>query len=469
MVEFAPAEAVKEITEVWPKFQAERERLDRLDRWWRWEHEQPHKPKATPTAEYQELMTRSITPWLGLVVTTVAQALRVEGFRTDAAPDESAADFWRWWQANGMDTRQNAVHRAALAYGYSFVKVVPGVDPLTGDEQPIIRGYSPRQMTAVYGDERVDDWPLWAAHIESKKLRDPNTGRIVDGVEVRLLDGVGTHLIHRYGIDSENFEHRGVTSHGAPVCPVVRHLNQPDLEGRTPGEVEPFIPVAARIDQTTFDRLVVQRFSSWVVRTISGMARPDGEDKEAAKLRLKVEDILVATDAETKFGSLPASDIRQFLEAKVNDIRDLAAVSQTPPDNLLGDMVNLSADAIASARAGRDQKVGERKGTFGESWEQVARLCGSITGDRELAADVGAQVTWADIESRSLAQYVDAYGKLHQMLGVPAEVLIRRMPGFTDQDIAEIEAIMARAGTSFDELLLQMVGAEDPTGALPAA
>src|SRR5690606_39397493 len=60
--------------------------------------------------------------------------------------------------------------------------------------------------------------------------------------------------------------------HGVGECPIVRYCNRVDLEGRVAGEIEPFLSVLGRIDQTTFDRLVVQRFATWVVRTIAGMS-----------------------------------------------------------------------------------------------------------------------------------------------------------------------------------------------------
>ena len=85
-----------------PALRSEQPRLDRIDRWWRWQHDKPHAPRqATP--EYNELIDRAYTPWLGLVVTAVAQALYVDGYRR-ADTTENAAP-WRIWQANRMDGR----------------------------------------------------------------------------------------------------------------------------------------------------------------------------------------------------------------------------------------------------------------------------------------------------------------------------------------------------------------------------
>jgi hypothetical protein len=241
-----------------------------------------------------------------------------------------------------------------------------------------------------------------------------------------------------------------------------------DLRGRTPGEVEPFIPVAARIDQTTFDRLVVQRFAAWVVRTISGMAMPEDVSEERAKaLLLKVSDLLVAEDPDTKFGHLPATPLDGFIAAYDADVRSLAAVSQTPPHHLLGQMANLSAEALAAAEASLSRKVVERQQVFGEAYEQALRLAARIIGDIEAARDTASQVRWRDMESRSLAQAADALGKLAQMLQVPVELLWEKIPGWTQQDVERARELVAQGGgieALLRELALSQTSPPSPGG-----
>src|SRR5690606_28098046 len=113
----------------------------------------------------------------------------------------------------------------------------------------------------------------------------------------------------------------GQVVHGAGVCPVVRYAIRLDLEGGAPGVIEPLIPLLGRIDQTVFDRLVVQRFASWIVRTVAGMdltksAEANDTTVEAVKLALSVSDMLTAADHETKFGSLPATPLDGFIKAR---------------------------------------------------------------------------------------------------------------------------------------------------------
>jgi hypothetical protein len=431
----APEEAGTLITKtLMPKFVAERDRLNRIDRWYRWEHDQPHRPRQA-TQEYRELVQRCETPWLGLVVTAAAQGLFVEGYRRAKDPDNAGG--WAYWQANRMDGRQMGIHRAALAYGISYATALPGEDPLTGDPMPVIRGRSPRRMMAFYEDPAVDEWPEYALQVDPLGA---------SKWSVRLYDDL---QIHKFTCDAGGgaLEHLDTVDHDVGICPVVRYSNMLDLEARADGEVEPFIAVAARIDQTVFDRLVVQRFASWKVRTISGMTKPDdAAENDQTRQRLKVEDILIAEDADTKFGVLPETALTGFIEARDADVHDLAAVTQTPPHYLLSKMANLSAEALAAAEAGLTRKVDERKHGFGESHEQLIRLACWVMGDDAGARDVEAQVRWKDMQSRSLAQAADALGKLAQMLGVPLQMLWEQIPGWTDQDVERAVDLVAKNG-----------------------
>lgn len=60
-----------------PAWNAELPRLDRIDRWWRWNPKPIRLKKAT--AEHRMLRDMGHTPWLRLVVTTLAQTLYLEG------------------------------------------------------------------------------------------------------------------------------------------------------------------------------------------------------------------------------------------------------------------------------------------------------------------------------------------------------------------------------------------------------
>ena len=409
-----------------PQWQAERGRLDRIDDWYHWRQDDPPLPRGA-TQEHKRLVELSKTPWLNLVVTTIAQAMFVNGYRSPESSDMSTP--WRTWNANDFDARQVAVHRAALAYGYSFTTVLPGSND--DGSRAVLRGVSPRAMYAVYQDPVEDDWPMFAVRV---------FGQSGGNQHFRVYDEEAVHFV---SMEGGKYRYLEWQEHGTGVCPVIRYANQMDLDGALEGEVEPFIGVASRINKTAYDRLLTQHYNSWKVRTIAGLgdfAQDQGE-ADQKKLQLRQDDILVAEDHETRFGTLDETPLDGFIGAERADIESLAAVSQTPSHNLTGQMVNLSAEALAAARAPLTQKIAERQLAFGKSHAQMLRLAAFIEGDEVSARDVHSMVTWQDMEVRSMSQAVDALGKASQMLGIPPAALWSRIPGVTKSDVDEWEAM----------------------------
>jgi hypothetical protein len=218
---------------------------------------------------------------------------------------------------------------------------------------------------------------------------------------------------------------------------VVRFVNTDDLDGDgVMGEVEPLIDAQDQLNMTTFNLMMAQQYAAFRQRWVTGMVPPEDESGNPVEpFRSRVDGLFVAEDADTKFGEFGATDLKGYLDSTEATIRHIATLSQVPPYHLLGHMTNLSAEALAAARDGLDRKCGERESSFGEAWEQTLRLAGLAAGDREAWADTSAQVVWRDTSARSLAQTVDALGKLVTMLGVPPQELWERVPGVTQTDV----------------------------------
>ena len=228
--------------------------------------------------------------------------------------------------------------------------------------------------------------------------------------------------------------------HGIGVCPIVRYVNQMDLDGRCIGDVEPVIAVAARIDKTDYDRLLVQHYNSWKVRTATGLEQADDDvNRTEDKRKLAQEDMLVSSDPNVQFGSLPETNMAPFIAAHESDVESLASMLQLPSHLFTGKVVNVSAEALAASRAQTTQKLLEKQTSMGVSHSRMLRLAAAISGDTEAAADFSSRVSWQDVEVRSLAQAADAYGKIAQQLGVPKQFLWRFIPGFDATDVQEME------------------------------
>jgi hypothetical protein len=448
-------------------FRRQRARVQILDAWNRGEQfkipqvageswdGQPYSPRSA-SAEYQDLMTRAPSPWGGLVVTTLAQTAYVDGVRRPGAKGELRV--WDTWQENGWDARQIALHRDTIAHGLGFGVALPGQNPMTGARSTIMRGVSAKEMAAFYDEDGWDEWPsvvIWA-----KPYRDSIYQRGYDGWTVRLLDDEATHYLSckNDGEEESDWTYISYETHGAGVTPVVQFSNRLDLQGRATGEIEPIIPLLRRVDQDTFDRLIVQRFGAWKVRYIAGMAAPEGgpEAEAAAALKLSVQDFLATGDPNAKFGTLDSTDVDQFIKAGDADLRHLAAVTQTPPHHLLGLSANLQAEALAAAAAGLMRKSGDFKTLTGESHEKFLRLVAHMNGDREEAMAFDMQVRWRDTESRSFAQTAQALSVVATGLHVPVEMLWERLPGWTDADSARAKDLIESG--AIDALLEELTG-----------
>lgn len=377
------------------------------------------------TSEKRALLKLAKTPWLGLVVDSFAQCLYVDGYRSDGSK-ENIPGPWRTWNANSMQSRQVAIHRAALTYGHAYASAVSGV-ALDGSDQAVVRGWSPRRCLALYEDSVADDWPKYALVL------------LQDGRTVRFFDDQYFYDVPMPAAGDFPDDMPMTTNyHGTGVVPIVRYLNTMDLDGRCVGEVEKLVPIASRIDKTLFDRLLTQHYNSFKIITATGLdeltADASDEDAAAAEQELSQNRRVLATgNPAAQFGVIPETALAPFVQAFESDIATLESAAQLPP-SWSSRLVNLSADALAAARSATTQKIFERKINFGAAHNQLLRLSAHVEGDKAASADFEAAVTWADTEVRSLSQVVDAWGKASQMLAVPKWATWRKIPGVTDDE-----------------------------------
>jgi hypothetical protein len=476
------AAALAKAKELLEGMRAERTLLDLVRQYWTGQQSLPRIMPRNAPHEVYAMARMSRVNIISLVMETLGQSLFVEGFRGKG--DDVDAPVWGIWQANQFDAYQSGLTRAALAYGTSYALVLPG-DPV-----PVIEPVSPRQMHAVYAvTDRV--WPRFAL-----QRRDDATYRLIDDTNVYTfndLDGGAPALT----IPAE--------AHNAGVCPVVRFRERIDLDigddvasaisaaletweepttGLTftrsnerralnIGQVGPLMSLQDQVDVTTFDLLVAMHFASFKQRYIMGWAGADEEQlmkdrglsPEAARAAAKQETLSATSsrvwlfdDPEVKVGEFSESSLEGYIKSREATLRHAASTSQTPAHELIGDLVNLSAEALAAAEAGRDRKVADRQTLFGESYEQMLGLAAKYAG---IEVPVDAQVVWRDTSARSLAATVDALGKLATMLGVPAQELWERIPGVTRKDVERWKA-QAATGDAFGQLTETLKGQMGP-------
>lgn len=425
--QISPYEVKEFVSEiVYPEFTRVKHELDRVRLWV--EGRQPYYLALHQmSAEKRGLQELARTPWLGLAVNTMAQCLFVDGYRAEGSIANSEGP-WRTWNANGFRARQIGIHRAALTYGYSYARALPGT-ALDGSNQAVLRAFSPRRVLCLYEDPTVDDYPLYGLEVLPN-----NRG-------VRFYD---SHVYYDlpFPYEDSNLKSPAMpVEHGVGQVPFVRYVNQVDLDGYCMGEVEYLVGAASKIDKTSFDLILAQHFNSWKVRWATGIDDLDSseegfspEEAERAKMILSQDNMLVHGNPNAKFGTLDETDLTGLIAAHNSNVESFAANAQLPA-YAFGHLSNLSADTLAAANWSMIQKLFERQMTFSDAHNQLMRLACHIEGDAAGAADFTASVTWQDTSVRSLAAAVDALGKAASQLGVPKQALWPKIPGVTQSEV----------------------------------
>lgn len=427
-------------------------------------------PRDAPR-EVREMARISRINLIKIVVDSLVESLYVDNLRmvetkpgADGQPGDAETvtlKVWDAWQANKLDRGQSGLYRAVFEYGFGYM-VVTGGKPF-----PVARPFSPRQFTAMYSDDYAD-WPDYAL----ERQRPVNTFRLYDETHVYSLG---------YDPEKKQFGLLTQAEHGSPYCPVIRYRDIEDLDVHdepmpndrssslfggardvtdwVAGQIAPLMTLQDQSDVTTFALKSAEWYSAFRQRWVVGWTPASQAEKvKSGASQLWTFD---ADPEEVKLGEFSQTTLDGYLASRLSTARFAATLSQTPVHELIGELVNLSAEALAAAEAGRDRKVGERKTGLGESHEQFAGALGQLMGV-EVPDDI--EVVWRDESARAFGAVVDGLGKLAAQLQIPPDMLWDRIPGVTLQDVKRWQ-IAREAGDPLDDFAEQL---DKQAGAPPA-
>ncbi len=362
----------------------------------------------------------------GLLVSSLVERLRVTGF--------TRPDVWGDWRRNDMDQLAPVAHREALTLGDAFVLVWA-----RPDGTPLITVESATQVAA-----QVD--PATREIVRAvKRWEVPKTGSFAILYE--------PDVIRRYfspALGAQTTGYRLVESIDNPLGrpPVARLRNGGRLLDDGVSEMADVIPLTDALVKLLTDMLVSSEYTARPRRWATGVELDeDAATGEAVNPFPEANRMMIAEEADAKFGQLAGSDLGGY-EAAINVVmRSISAVSGLPEHLLgVGGDNPTSADSIRASEAALTARAEAVQARFGKAWEDVARLAVAVREGVD-PASVDVAVKWADPATRSVAQEADAVTKLYAAGLLPASVALRRL-GYSDAEIDEIRA--ARRAEALD-------------------
>lgn len=377
----------------------------------------PYVPYEDAT-EFQSLLDRSVTNWCKKVVNITVRRLEVMGVMS-ATDSQAAQELWAVWERSNMGGKQRQTYRSSSRYGLGYEVV----GRRRGTDETVIRPMSP--MSTVHVNDPDDPDVMQVGFHVTDDADDPAQRRLWLWTPDEWV------VINPKGKRGAKIIDQG--EHGLGRPPLVVFRNEPDEDGGWTSDLDGILPIQDRINQTIADRLMTQSYGAYRQRLLLGWAPEKDEDGNDVKtLRPAVQRIMfINQDPSTiKATEFDATPLAPFLEATEADVRHLAALSDTPPHHLLGQMTNMSADALKAAESGHSAKVEQHKADYSDPREDVFRLVAQYEG---LPVDSALQVVWKDTEPHSEAQRMDALSK-KDALGVPREQLWLEM-GYSPEQI----------------------------------
>lgn len=440
--------------------------LERFDAYLAGDHDAVYVPDETD-AEFKLLAERAVLNLMPLVINSVTQVCYVESIRhgedvADGTEGETAAEIppeMRTWQSNRMNARQLPIVRTLASHGvvYTLVRKVRG--------KVRFEAYSGLKATAIYNDPVNDIDPIWGFVIKQGTLNDIQEGLLYSETDW-------------YTVRAGRNGHWSIVKkgkHGSDGCPITRAALNLDLDGNSTGMIEQLIVPQNQVNQSSFDVLAAQSYSSFAVRYASGMTtpvrrwsqmeidagwpKPDPDDPDYTELynewlaaekpsagdpvtdangqeiplplRVNHKRFIVAEDKDSKVGQLEATDVRPLLAGLADRVKYFFSISQTPASYGVGEMANLSAEALNAAEIAKTRRDEYVKMVLAELYERMFRLAMALEGHGDRADDESMEIVWADTDPHSIGMIADAYGKLADQLQIPVTVLWEELPNMT--------------------------------------
>jgi Phage portal protein, SPP1 Gp6-like len=400
-----------------------------------------------------------------IVVNCLAEALKVEGFTT-GTDEKQPEKFAEWWQQNRMDGQQGVVHLAAVRDGDTYVLVEwdngKGIPLFTAE-----MAYDGSEgMHIVYSDERrrlpllaVKRWTITSGvNVKTRRTNIYYANRIEKYSDM----GTGQAWQQFYEDGSDvwpiPWTEDGLEG-GVPLgLPVFHFRNQDQGASYGVSELDNVTPPQDALNKTVSDLLGAADTTGF--QMFYGTGLPD----TLAPITVAPGMFLKSSDANAKFGAIPAGDLSGLMALKDSWFADIAKITRTPTSFFQLTGAIAAAGTLKEQRSGLDAKAEDRQVTFGNAWEDVmafARHIANVFGSAGMDETLLVSTAWTDVEEPTDLERAEEAELMNRAGAASTKTKVKVLhPTWSAEEIdEEVDLIQAETGAAVPD-----IGAPPPEG-----
>ena len=402
----------------------DRERKDKLELLNNYMIGEAPLPRGAERAReaYEAFMRMARSNFAQLVVSALAERLRITGFRSATENDETGdPELGNLWQRAGLEVVSADVIKATLGLSEAYV-IVGEVDEDT--DAAVVTYEDPRW---VIGMPDPDNGRRLIAALKIKYDAAANLDRVylylagkvfAPGANAQIWVAERTgygRMGPLMGFDAREWTwvpaRSGALRHDR--CPVVRFDNADNM-----GEFEAHIDLLDRINHQILQRMTIAVMQAFRQRAVKGLPSvyPKGHPQEGKAI--DYGDVFVSDPAAVwhlppgaEMWESGSVDLQPLLNAGREDVTHLAAVTKTPLYYMMAAGENQSAEGATAQRENLVFKAKDRIPRFTPKFVDVIALMLLQGGATDRQALARLSPIWAAPEMLSLSERADAAAK----------------------------------------------------------
>ncbi len=240
-------------------------------------------------------------------------------------------------------------------------------------------------------------------------------------------------------VQSGAFVHTDTVANPLGVVPIVPLTNQGrvlDFEGVS--EMDDLLDLVDALNKVMADAMVTSEAYARPRRWATGVEIDEDEDgKPIDPFAKETMRTWISEEPGSKFGQFQQADLSSYTGMVAMLTQQIGAVAGLPPHylGLNGDQPP-SADSIRSSESSLVAKAAARQGNFSQPLARVVALLHALETGQNFDPR-GIETLWANPETRTPSQQVDAAQKLVEM-GVPLNVALVDQMGYLPEQMETI-------------------------------